>query len=455
MIRPKPLAIAIVPPRLTYYGEDPTPPPAGGDPGSPGGGGGDPNAAIIDFRAPDIGDIGDILSGKKDGDPSAVPPAPKPGDGKPPVKKEPPAAPPAPKPGDPPKPGTPPAEPPVKQLRDELEAVKKERDELKGTLEKGDPRLKAAEEAVKAKETEISEAKTKLAEYERKLAMADPAVTKELQEKDSAYDGTARKFYASVPELTGDQVHSFVRDFNALPFGKPEYKEARAAFEAKVNAALGGDDEREHRKLEKALGFIEQTHEYAVERPKLVSKIEGSALKLQAEAKVQKYTSKAASVRETLEAAKKIPDGLAQTDPFHPKIMLDLFSKNFAPEQLAEFEKGIPEFVELVAAGIKPRGEQDYAGMTPAQIAESQANESAKLESARKLSIDVMYNGLRALRLFPALVKDWQRLNAKVKEDGDGTPPDPTGGNGGDPNNAGDPNDLKNFKAPNLDSLTF
>lgn len=438
MIRPKPLLSAIVPPRLTYHGED-APAPAGSE-GTPpaGGGGGDPNADIISFTPPDIGNVSEILTGKKAGDTNT--PAPKGKDPAPPAAKTPPAAPAA-------------KDPPAKQLREELDAVKKERDELKQTMEKGDPRLAQAEAAVKAKEAEIKGAQEKLADYERRLAMADPEVTKELVEKDGAYDATAGKFYSAVPELSRDQVHSLVREYNSLPFGKPEYKAARGEFEQKVNAALGAADGAEHRKLERALEFIERTHEFALERPKIVDKIQRSALELQRKAQEESWSKKNTSVKEALARAKQVPDGLSKTDPYHPKVMIDTFMKGFTPEQKAELEKGVEEYVELVASGLKPRGDQDYAGMTPEKIAESKANEKERLEKARTLSIDVMYNGLMAMRMFPSLVKDWQRLNAKLKTDAEGNPPDPSGNDGGQ--GGKDADNIREFRPPNLNDLKF
>lgn len=439
MIRPKPLATAIVPPRLTYFGEDK---PAGGDTPAPTGG--DPNADILSFTPPDIGNVGDIITGKKDGDLNApapgVTPEPKP------APKEP-----APKPGAAPSKAAP-AEPPAKQLRDELEAVKKERDELKTKYEAGDPRLKEVERAVKEKEDEIKEAKTKLADYERRLAMADPAVTKELQVKDTEYDGAAQKFYSSVPELTTPQVHSLVREFDKLPFGKDGYREAREAFEAKVNLALGAAEGAEHRKLERALEFIERSHEYAVERPRLVSEIEKSALQLKTKAEIESFSKQQAAVRERIAQAKTVPEDLRASQPFHPRVMLDTFSKALSPEQNADLENGLSEYVELIAAGVRPKTDADFVGMSPQQIHEARSQDLERMEMAKASLPDVLFQGLKALRLFPALVKDWQRLSAKVKED-EINPPDPT--LGGDPAAGGDPNDLKSFKAPDLATLQF
>lgn len=446
MIRPLPLTSIIVPPRLTYHGEDPTPPPEGGDP-SGGGGGGDPNADIMSFAAPDIGDVAALIGDTSPPPDPAKPPAPKPA---PPAPKPP--TPPAPKPPTPPV--KPPAgDPPAKQLREELDAVKRERDELKAKFETGDPRIKQAEDAVKAKETEIAEARTKLADYEKRLAMSDPAVTKELADKDTTYNGDAGKFYSSVPELESAQVHAFVKELNALPHGTPEYRKARAEFEQKVNLALGGTEDSEHRKLERALAFIEKTHEYAVERPKLVEKIEGSALKLKHEADMSSYEKQHADVRARIAAAKQVSDELRAENPTHPRVMLDTFIKAMKPEQVSEVEAGIGEYVELVTAGVRPKTDADFAGMSASQIREARQEESLRLQAARESLPDVLVTGLRALRFLPALVKDWQRLQAKVKEEDAAAPPDPTGG--GDPAAPTGEDGLKDFRPPSLADLNF
>jgi hypothetical protein len=456
MKKPGPILFSVfTPPRVGYFagesdgGGDPGG--GGGDGGDGGGGGGDANTAILDFRAPDVDIAADFLTGKREDDIS-TPPAPgKKKEEKPAAAKKPDPVTPQAKPVD--KTGQT-GDPPVKQLREELAALKAERDELKTYKEKGDPKLAEVEASLKAKETEISEAKTRIADYERRLAMADPEVTKELRESDSVYDKDAAKFYTGVPELSQPTINGFVKEYNQLPFGKPEYLEARRAFEAKVNEALGGNEDSEHRKLERALNFIERTHEYATERPKIVQKLNSSALKLQKEAQAGAYSKQSDFVKDAIAKAQIIPEGIEKTDPYHPKLMLKAFMEVIPEEGRAAFTKDIPEFISRVLAGPKPRSEQDYAGMTPEQVRESQSAESEQHEVDRRIAADVMYNGLRALRLFPVLVKDWRRLREKLKEDVDTDPPDPTKGGTGD-GNADPLDDIRNFKAPDLSKVNI
>lgn len=444
MKKPLILATIITPPRIAYFeGEG-----DGGDNGDGGtGDGGDPNASILDFKAPDIDLTGDVLTGKKEGDITTPPPVAKP---------EPKAKAPAPAPKAPVPPKEPVGDgvnPPVKQLRDELATVKKERDELKLYREKGDPKLAEVEAAVKAKETEIAEAKERLADYERRLAMGDPEVTKKLREFDGAYEKDASKFYTRVPELQTSQVHALVGEYDKLPFGKPGFREAHAEFEAKVNEALGAAEGMEHRKLTQALEFIERTHEAAVERPKLLAELNGSALQMKQKFDIERHGKEVSTVKAHIEEAAKIPEGIEKTDPFHPKVTLKAFMDTLPEADQAKFTKDIPEFIERVMGGPKPRTEADYAGMTPDQVKQSKAAEAEKHQFDRKIAVDVMFNGLKALRILPALVKDWQRMRERLKGELEGAAPDPTGGAEGGDSGAGD--DIKTFKAPNLDTVNI
>lgn len=424
----KPLATIITAPSLRYFGDDAAVPDLA-----------DPNAEIIGMEMPDIDLAGDVIAGKSEPPPVVDPPDVDP------AKPAPPAA--------PAKPTTPPSEPPAKQLRTELDAVKKERDELKATLEKGDPRLVEAERVLREKQEEVKTWQEKAADYEKRLALGDPAVTAKLRELDDKYTADSAKFYNSVPELDSRTVHDLTAQFHQLPFGKPEYRQARAEFEATVNEALGAGEGSEHRKLEKALEFIEKTREVALERPRIEKEINESAFELRRQSEVQKHGAKSESARSRIAAAREVPDGLDKTDPFHPKVVLNAFAKSLPAEEVAKMEQGIDEFVELVVAGVKPRSEKDYAGMTTAAVAESKKAELQRMDNAREASVDVMVTGLRSLRLMPALVKENQRLREKLKEINGAAPPDPTAPGGG--NGTGASDDVGAFTAPSLAGVDF
>ncbi len=343
-------------------------------------------------------------------------------------------------------------EPPAAQLRKELDAARAERDSLKAQLEKGDPRLAEAQAAVKAKEEELKGINGRLTEYERRLQMASPAVQEKLTALDKGYDADANKFYTRVPEIDQASFNSILQDYAKLPFGKEGYKEARAAFEAKVNERLGGDEEREHRKLGAVIDFLERTYDFVGERDKTFKEVQANARKIQVDADKEVFGKAKTRINSLIEKARTIPEGMETTDPFHPRVALDTFAKALG-DGASKLDDGIPQFIEKVMAGIAPRTDEDYAGMTPEQIQESRQNEAQDLETSKDRAVEVMFNGLRALRLFPALVKDWQRLKARVKDDAEALPPDPTkpaGAAGG-----GEEDDLRSFKAPDLNKISF
>jgi hypothetical protein len=392
----------------------------------------DGDADVLNFQMPDMGAALKEITGKD------VTPTPAPA--KPPEKKDPPVVE---KPAVEKKP-EPVKDPPAKQLRAELDSIKAERDELKKKLEAGDPRLVEAQNAVKAKEEEVADARKKLTEYEQQTIRQSDAVREPLRKLDEAYGRDATKFFRSVTEIDQSTLNSLVRTYAALPFGKPEYKEARAEFETKLNETLGGTEEREARKLGATLDFIERSWDWANERAQTEKEVNGKAAKIYSDAQTADYGKKRDFVRTNIEHAKAIPEDMEKTDPWHIKVLLDKFSKTMG-DKLPEFEKNIPEFVEQLFAGQAPRSEEDYAGMTPQQVEESRAAEAERHEKIRSTGIEITYNGLRAMRLFPALWKEYQRLAEKVKEKTDGDPPDPTRGTDGEPS-ADD--DLRNFKPP-------
>lgn len=406
----------------------------------------DANADLMSFTAPDPDSITSAITGKlSEADPE--PPKTEPTKTEPPPKKEDPAPPKA------------KGEPPAAQLRRELESSKRdleaaraERDDFKKRFETGDPRLVEAQNAVKAKETELAESKKQIGEYERKLLMADPAVSKQLRDLDSTFNRDSEKFFGRVPELDQGALNGLVRKYAALPFGKAEYKEARAAFETEVNEALGGFEGQEHRKLDNVLSFVERTFDFVNERNTMEREVSTNAKKLAHESYVGGYKAKKEKVASLLKAASEVPDGLEKTDPWHPKVALQKLDAILTPEQVAQFDAKIDEYVQLVMTGVAPRSDEDYAGMTQDQIRESRANEMSSYEKAQDVAVDVMRNGLRALRRIPYLIKEIQRLSAKVKEDGEGTPPDPTKGEG---SSGTGPDDVSTFKAPDLSNVSF
>lgn len=408
---------------------------AGGDAGAAGGQGGDGAGEFDGFKPPALGEV--------DFSKAEPAPAPKPGD---------------PKPGDP-KPGDPPPADPKKgkgtpqpkapdgspaALRAELDALKKEKSDWEAKSKIDDPRIAAAIAERDKFKTDHEAAAKQIADYEKRLLLADPAVRQKLEAFDLEYQKKAGKFYTSVPSMDQNRVHALAQEYAKLPFNKPEFAKALEDFEGKVNLALGGTDEKEHRALERTLDWIRDNVDSSSERAKLSKEVTENAEKIARDAQVQGYQSTKKGVDDLLKAAFEVPENL--TDPTHPRVALKTFDTALTPEQIAAIDKDIPEFVRLVFAGTPPRSDADFAGMQPDQIREIRQREAANELKARHHAVDIMANGLRALRRFPTLMKELARLRDRVKETAAGDPGADGGGEGGGAGGGGAADDnLTNF----------
>lgn len=316
-------------------------------------------------------------------------------------------------------------EPPAAHLRKELDAVRAERDDLKNRLGAGDPRVKEMEEAVKAKENELAEIRKEAETYRQKALLQDPTVAEELAKIEKPYNEQATRFYRSVPEIDQDSIYALGRQYLALPFNSPEYAVARREWEEKVNERLGGSEGVEHRKLASTLQFIEDTVEFTNRYQEAKQYVQQNAHKIAFDGQVKAWTDKHSTVTSLIKQAREVPEGMEQTNPLHPKVVLNKTLSVLKPEQRAKLEDGVEDFMKLALAGVKPRSEGDFAGMTPAQIKEAKANEQARYEKAFNHLADVGTNGMIALRLLPSLYKEIQRLQARVGEEVADAPPAP------------------------------
>lgn len=412
------------------------------DPGAdPGGSGADPNIDIIEFEAPDPAAITEAIT--KGGE------IPKPGTkGKkdtPPKKDDPSNPPPKDKKDD----DTPPGEPPVAKLREQYEATKKELEELKKTHAAGDPRVKALEKERDDAKAEWEAEKKKRGEYEEQISLMNPAVTKELKELDDAYNGVAAKFYTRVPEMNTGVVNELVKQYAKLPFNTPEFRAAHTEFEKAVNKALGGDDEKEHKRLDATMEFISETYDFATKRPGIEKSARENHRKLVLDADRKTYTSRKTEIADLISKSREVPEDLIKANPNHPRVALLNFDKAIGEDKAKELDANIEEFIHLALNGHAPRSEEDYAGMTDAQVKESKAREAKQVKDARDHLVHVLHLGSRWIRRAPFLVAELARLREKVGEELGGDPPppdDPNAGGGGGGGDAGD--DLAKFKAP-------
>jgi hypothetical protein len=389
------------------------------------------DADILSFSAPDAGAIADeIIKGRSTPDPG------KKGDA-----TSPPPPPPPPKPGEKPKgEGS-----PVEQLRTQYESTKRELDDLKKKYEAGDPRIAAAIAERDVAKKELDEERKRLGEYEQRLALTNPEVTKELRELDDTWKAEADRFYNAVPDIDHSRAMALVSEYAQLPFGKPEYKAARDAFEAKVNSVLGADEGTTHRKLDKTLDWIERSYQYGKDRPAVEKRVSDNARKLHLESEGKSWTQKKTHVSTLAQKALAVPDDLVKNDPLHPKVVLKNFDAELDPEKVKLIDKDIVEFAELVMAGASPDDDSKYVGMTAQQISESKAKQGERMNRARDHAVDVIINGMRAMRRLPIMMQMLAKYKEKAGKLINGDPPDP--GASGDGTGTGD-NDLTKIELP-------
>lgn len=411
--------------------------PTGGEGGSSGDG------DVISFSPPDIGEVS-LKLGKGEEPP-------------PPGKKE--GAPPPAKKADEPPPKKEEAEPkgdaPVAKLRKEYEDLKIKHAEMEKKLSEGDPRLKTIETERDAAKKELADERKRVSDLEQRSLMSSEAITAQLRPMDSEYDSKAARFYDSVPQINHGTIKDLVVEYAKLPRGKADYAEKREEFENSVNKVLGGDDDAPHKRLEKTMDWIDETFRFGAARFAKVREVEANARKLATDHDSKKFGTRKTDFETQLDQATKIPDGLEKRDPSHPKVMMAKFDASLKPEQLTAIDQGIREFVELAVLGVPPRTEADCVGMSPEQITKSKAAESERVEAARKHLPDALFNGIRALRRMPVLLNLLAKYQARLGGKIEGEPPDPDAGGGGGGNSDGDPNDLTDFKQPDLSKVRF
>lgn len=404
------------------------------------------DADLIDFAAPDIGDIGNVL--KNGGD------LPKAGSKKkePEPKNEPETNPEPKKGAKEPKNTDSKGEPAVASLRKAYESLKAEHEELKKTHSAGDPRVKALEAERDSARKDLEDARKRVTEHEERSLLGNPAVRKQLDDMDSEYNSKAGRFYSRTPELDHPTVQRLTQQFARLPFGTPQYKEAFAQFEQIVDEALGGDGVTTHRKLQSTMDWIEETYDFAKRRPQVERDIHSNARKLFTESQTREYTSRRDHISSLIKRAGEVPEEMEKTDPFHPRVVLKQFDSGLSEEQIAKLDANIPEFIHLAINGVAPRSEADYVGMTPEQIQESQARESQRIQMAKDHMVDALHLGMRAARRIPYLIKELAKYKELANKNAQAEPPEP--GNGGD-SSPSEEDDLQNYKAPDLNKLSF
>lgn len=342
-------------------------------------------------------------------------------------------------------------EPPVALLRKELETLKTERDELKQRLDAGDPRVKEKEVEITAARTELQQAKERAEELQRQIVSRKAADAPEVKKIEAEYDEKAGNFYDRMASLrvkiSQQKVIELVQEMAGIRRGDDN---ALDAFTQKVNSALGAEEDAQHPQLERTLDFLQETKKYLISRNEKIGEITKNSDDFEVSRAAKHYTGVRSRVDALLLKAREVPDGMAETNPTHPAVVLDKIRKEMGDKN-AEFEKGIDEFTRLVVAGTAPRSAKDYVGMTEDQIREARIAEAAKVEQVRDYAVNVLPNGLYALRVLPHLVRELSRLRAKAGEDVEAQPPDPSKSR--EESKGGEGDELSTFKAPTINDI--
>lgn len=431
-------------------------PPASGTPNAPLDGSiadTDPNASILDFAPPDTGDVMDAIKGISTKEPLAGT-KPK-GEG----KKKPDES----QPTNDPTPSKKPDgqqkkadEPPANLLRKELETTKtnltaltKERDELKTRLDAGDPRVKELTAQIESEKKERESIKTKLDEYEREKITQNAENHPDVKAILSEFNREADRFYRRGVKTDHGTMMKLAADMTKLPFGKPEYADARAEFEKTVNLALGGTDEQPHRHLDAAMEFLDKANEFGDRHARKLAEVREQNDEYVFGQGDAQYKTFRKQVDDKIAEAKTVPD---DADERHPRWAVNKFMEQLG-DKSGDIDKGIEEFARLVMVGMPPRSKKELAALSPQQIAEMQQRDLKIVNEARAVAPEILFNGTRALRLFPILIKELSRLRAKVGEDVDANPPDPTRQKADE--TPKDDDDLTQLKPPSLDDLDF
>jgi hypothetical protein len=343
---------------------------------------------------------------------------------------------------------------PLDKLRTAYEDTKRELATLRETAAKGDPRVKELEAERDAQKAELAAARKEIEDRKAREMETDPEVLKPLREMDAKYDEDAEAFYSTMEKLDHPAVKSLLPKFGALKKGTAGYDERFAAFSKELNVALGAEEDSRHPSFDRALQWVQQSYKFATQRNQLTAEIQKTAATRYHENATKTYTARKGELGKLIEAAKTVPEGMEKTLPTHPKVILKNLLSTLKPEQVEAITKGVPEFIELAQLGVPPRTEKDYVGMKPDEIQAARGREAAAVEAARAHLPDVVYNGMIALRVLGAVMRDNAKLRERLGEKRESDPPDP-GGDGKDGKQKGEGDNLIEWKPPSLDHMDY
>ena len=411
------------------------------DSGGPTGGGGG-NAAppdapavsspgdtqVAEFIAPDLGNIGDDVPEMPGAAPIEKPPE-KPGE----KKVEP----------KPPEPKKQHIESPAKQLRDELDRVKAERDDFKTKFDKH-PRVAELDATLQERIKENEALKGRLAQIQEELTAIDPSANEAVVKLADDFNAEYARAIELVPGIE-PYFKELVGKFEALPrTDRATFAKALEALEGEIDQIVG------ERKTPAAIDLIRKATDFRAKHAEVSREVRANAGKIAFESHQKKWSAGEATTKQHLETAFKIEDDFREAHPFHPlNFVLDVRGTLSDDEKLAdrEYESKVDRFITFAANGVSPKTAAEWEAL-PAKdkTAKLQAVEERRGEAAKYVRY-MAKRGAFYERILPGLLADYAKLRDTADKKSKGNPPDPTKAAGTE---SGNVDALEDFKTPEI-----
>lgn len=423
-------------------------PPAGTPSGTPAAPNAPPNE-IDDFTPPDFDDGSGAAPISKPGA-KKEPAAPDPKKAEPPKAGEPPKKGEPPKPGEPPKKTEPlPADAPAAKIRERLAQVERERDEWKTKAEAPHPRVKPLEDSVASLTAEREQLSKDVEAMRTELSMHDPIASDKVRKLDSEYDAKFAAATRFMPDLV-NHINGLVQEYATIAKGdKAKLGENLKAFRTKVGELVGPEN------AQAALQVVAEGLDFLDARNVAIKEVRESGTKLHFDGLKASYQKNVDLTKQHLAEALNVPDDFETAQPYHPLVFLkramDALDEP-GKEGVKTYEAKVDEYMRFAANGLSPESQAAMQNLSPAERkARMDKVEGQRIEAAAW----VRKNAKQAAfmhRFLPAILEDYARLLEEAKKRGEGAPPDPNAGGGGDPT-GNDVNDLTKFQTPSLDAI--
>ena len=391
------------------------------------------NPELDEFAAPDISGL-DFM--QPDGKAPESKPDPKPPEEKKPepLKKE-----------EPPKKpdGKPPVEPPAKQLREELDRVKAERDEWKGKAE-NHPRVKELDSLVKAKETEAAELAKQIDDFKKQITLNDPLASEPIRKLQDDFNSKHSRAMEFIPGLEGSYA-KLVEEFEALPRNdRAAYKTALDEFENRVEELVGD------RKVTSALDIIREGADFRSQYAKAAKEARDNAGKTVFEGRQKQWDGSAKLTTEHLSAAFEIPDDLKTAHPYHPILFVSELRNGLddaGKQKDAEFDGKVKRYISFAANGVSPKTMAELDSLPASERSERLQQMEQDRIGAAKWVRQMALKAAHYERLMPSFMREFAQLKAASEKKAKALPPDPAKPNG---ENGGGGDEFDSYKPQSI-----